>query len=463
MSYQTIYDPRSQFTGTDGGKYAISRWMGDWGAQPIFQEIDPWFRPGDLTFVQPGAKLENHASVPFHKPGARAWGGKFEFDEPTGIYLKTRRAMWQKGTKANLFRLANFDVGAFDKAPQTMSIELGNVAPYMLVSLLNGAFSGIPQDKNGVKVENADLMICADQIYGGSMAKLQVGAGKDITPWVTGTAYTVGQKVTSNGNIYKAGSTATSGATAPSGTTTSSDGTITWTYIMAATMQTANLVNPMDPDFLSGQAWYNAHENVAITPDNILAAIINQQTRPAMNGVELGLGDEGIEIWVPFGSKEKTRQYLEVFRQLPGTGTIPTSAAQQVMPTGGTTAQVIYSVQDNPVFGRAKVRAVTGMRSDLWCVVSPRPKPLPQYSLFLHAIGGSVGEYAIQDDPMAMAGDTVPHIAVYQFPAGAQSPMFTGAMPGTVAGDIGIAMVLNEGYACGSGMLIDFNFTGYAS
>jgi hypothetical protein len=126
-------------------------------------------------------------------------------------------------------------------------------------------------------------------------------------------------------------------------------------------------------------------------------------------------------------------------------------------------SQVIYSVQDNPVFGRAKVRAISGMRSDMWHVVSPRPQPLPQYSLFIHAIGGNVGEYAIQDDPSSLGGDTVPHIAVFQFPAGAQSPMFTGAMKGTQAGDIGIAMILNEGYAFGSGLLIDSCFTGYAS
>lgn len=453
------FDPRSQFP-SDGGKFAISKWMAAFLCEPIVQPIDPWFRPGDLTFVQPGAKLINHTSVPIHPAGAQPWGGKFEFDSPSGLYIDCNRAMFQKGTKANLFKISNFDVGSFDKTPQTMGIELGNVAPQSFVALLNGAFSGVPQDKNGNPVPNGALMICRDQIYGGSLAVLPSAS---IAAWATTTAYTAGQKVMSNGNVYVAGSTATSGATAPTGTTTSSDGTITWTYLMPQTMQAQKLVNPADANFLKGQTWYNAHENFAISANNIAAVLSNQQTRPAMNGVELGLGDEGIEVWVPFANKEITRQILEVFRQLPGTGATGQAPVQVPVNGGGGISQVIYSVQDNPVFGRAKVRAITGLRNDFWCVVSPRPKPMPQYSLFIHTIGGTVGEYAVQDDPAALGGDTVPHIAVFQFPAGAQSPMFTGAMPGTEAGDIGLAMILNEGYAFGSGLLIDVCSTGFMS
>lgn len=453
------YDPRSQYP-SDGGKFAISRWMGAFKTQPIVMPIDPWHRPGDLTFVQPGAKLNNHTSVPIHRPGAQAWGGHFEFDEASGLYIDCNRALFTKGTKANLInRLSNFDVSSFSKSPQTMAIELGNVAPYSFVALLNGAFSGRPQDRNGNPVANGSLMICRDQIYGGALAVLEPGS---ITPWVTATAYDAGQKVTSNGNIYSAGSTDTSGATAPTGTTTSSDGTILWTFIAVATFQAQKVVNPANPDLFTGQTWFNARENWDITANNIVDSIINQQTRLAMNGVELGIGDEGIEVWTPFLNKERTRQLLEVFRQLPGTGATGQTPVQ-VPIDGGTTSQVIFSVQDNPVFGRAKVRAITGLRSDFWAVVSPRPQPMPQYSLFIHAIGGTVGEYAIMDDPEALSADTVPHIAVFQFPAGANSPMFTGSMPGTVAGDIGISMLLNEGYAFGSGLLIDVNSTGYMS
>jgi hypothetical protein len=439
--------------------------MGAWKTNPIVQPIDPWHRPGDLTFVQTGAKLINYTNVPIHRPGVQGWKGHFEFDETSGLYIQCNRGLYTKGTRANLFKIANFDVGAFDKAPSTMAVELGNVAPLMFVSMLNGAFSQVPLDRNGNPPDdsnNVNLIIAKDQIYGGSLAKLPATS---LPAWAASTTYVKGQKVNNGGYIYLC---TTGGTSAGSGgpTTTSSsitDNTVTWKYLFATSAQTPNLVNPANPDLFSGQTWTNAHENYAITPENILQAIINQQQRPAMNGVELGLGDEGVEIWVPFASKEMTRQYLEVFRQLPGTGTVPQAAANQVPINGSAASQVIFSMQDNPTFGRAKVRAITGLRPDFWCVVSPRPQPLPQYSLFVHAIGGTVGEYAVQDDPMAIGGDTVPHIAVYQFAAGTSSPMFVGAMKGTNAGDIGIAMLLNEGYAFGSGILIDVCSTGYMS
>jgi hypothetical protein len=449
------YNPLTQFP-SGGSRQAISGWLDDWTAEPIVAPIDPWYRPGDLTFVQPGAKLISYVDVPVHAPGAQAWGGTWEFDENTGIILQVQRSMWQKGVRANTFKVAEWDPSAFNMSPETMSVELGNVCPLALVALLNGAFNGIPQDKNGNTFDNSDAMICTDQIYGGALAVLP---STSITAWVTSTAYIKGQKVTSNGNIYKAGSTATSGATAPTGTTTASDGTITWTYIYAATMQAQKLVNPANAGFLSGQTWFNSQENLDISADNIVASIVNQQTRPAMNGIELGIGDEGLEIWVPFTKKERARQLVEVFRQLPGVGPSG-AAAQQVAITGGG-SQVIFSQQDNPVYGRLKVRAISGLRSDMWCVVSPRPRPRPQYSLFLHAQGGAQGQWGIQTEGSAMRADKVPHIWVKQWTE--DSAMYAGAMKGTTSGDIGITMLLNEGFAFGSGILIDVNFTGYAS
>ena len=61
----------------------------------------------------------------------------------------------------------------------------------------------------------------------------------------------------------------------------------------------------------------------------------------------------------------------------------------------------------------------------------------------------------------AATSDTVPHIAIYQWPQ--NSAMFMGAVPGTQAGDIGISMLLNEGFAAMSGLLFEYNFTGSAS
>jgi hypothetical protein len=224
-------------------------------------------------------------------------------------------------------------------------------------------------------------------------------------------------------------------------------------------------VNPADPSV--GDDWFNAHENFDITADNFLTAITNMQKRQAMNGVELGIGDEGLEVWVPFGSKERARLIFEVMRELVNAGYLGTvDLTSYQTDTGGTpktNEQVIFGNSQNPVFGRARVVGVHGMRSDMWTIVSPPPAggAMPHLGMFLYAHGGNVGSYAIMTDPNALNTDTVPHIAMFEW--GMQSPLFFG-MPGvSVAGDIGISALINEGVAWASGLLAEFCYTSSAS
>ena len=396
-----IYNPQSQFAGS-AATQAIGGYLGAFKAQPIVMPIDPWWRPGDLTFVQPGAKLINYTSIPIHDPGLAPFNGSFSFGETTGLYMQVERSIWQKGTKANLIRLAEWDAGAFDMAPQTMAIEIGNNPGRAMVGILNGCFSGTPQTAAGVAFDPALKVTALDQIYGGKLAVLSSGTKKPINP----------------GNL----------------------------------------------NYLPGETWYNAHENTARTAANIVQALENMQTRKAMNGVELGIGDEGVELWTSYASKEEMRILTEVMRELAGSGIVTADLTNYQVDTGGTpqtNQQVLFGAQTNPVFGRVKVRAIHGLRSDLWMLVSPRPVARPEYSAFLYAHGGQVGQYAIQTDPAAVTADTVPHIAIYNW--GTNSPMFMGAIPGTQAGDIGISMLLNEGFAAVSGLLFEYNFTGAAS
>jgi hypothetical protein len=401
-----IYNPTSQFTG--GAEFAINGWMSGWKAQPIVMPIEPWWRPGDLTFVQPGAKLITRQSVPVHAPGVQPWDGAWQFSTPTGLFIECHRAIWQKGVKANIIKLAEFDESAFDMSPATMAIELGNNPGLCLVAILNGCFSGVPQDAAGNPFPPELGIIATDQVYGGSLAVVDGDTGN-----------------------YK-------------------------------------LVNPADPSFMSASKWFNAHENFDVTdPTDYVPVLENMQQRRAMNGIELQIGDEGLELWVNFGRKERVRLLLEVFRELAQSGIVTPYVIQAGVNNTAVNSmvksyndQVLFGAQTNPVFGRMKVRALTGLRSDLACVVAPRPAALPQYSAFVYAHGGQVGQYAIQTDPAAMRADTVPHIAVYQWTQ--QSPMFFG-VPGTSAGDIGISMLLNEGFASVSGLLFEYLFTGSAS
>lgn len=402
-----IYDPTAQFTG--GAEFAINGWMSGWKAQPVVMPIEPWWRPGDLTFVQPAAKLVTRQSIPIHAPGVEPWNGAWTFGRPTGKFIECKRALFQKGTKANTIELAEFDVGAFSMAPAAMAIELGNNPGIMLAAILNGCYSGTPQDSAGNALPAQLKLIGTDQVYGGNLA---VKSGDSAN--------------------YK-------------------------------------LVNPGDPTLFTADKWWNAHESFDFTdPKSYVAALENMQIRKAMNGVELGLGNEGLELWVSFSRLERVRLLMETFRELAQSGIVtPFIETAGINTTGVNTLvesynqQILFGTQPNPVFGRMKVKGIHGMRSDLACIVAPRPSPLPQYSAFVYAHGGAVGQYAIQTDPAAMQADTVPHIAVYQWTQ--QSPMFFGGAPGTSAGDIGISMLLNEGFASVSGLCFEYLFSGSAS
>lgn len=461
------YNPQSQFGGpalSSGAGYAIHSFIGSLFGQPLVASIEDWMSPGKFTRVIPGSKVINDINIPIHKPGLERYDGQVSFESMSNTWVRVQRGTYKKGTKTNTIRKAEVDFNAWSMAPSTMNVELAN-NPYLLAAyLLNGAWSGIPQTASGIAVQYPEL-IATDQIYGGPMALLAPpgtpGSLGGLVAWVTGTNYTGattagnGALVVSNGNIYRnLGATATSGATAPSGTTTSSDGTITWTYVMAS--PTLRQVNPADSSVLTGAGaagWYNARQNWGISPDNILNTLKNQQQRCAMNGVELALGREGVELWTPYTSEEDFRVLIEVMRELAGSGQLSFSP----ITVGGST--ITFASQPNPVFGRAKVVPVHGMRPDLWCIVSPPPAGHPEYAVFLHAIGGNAGDYAINPDGFDKPDNqNVPHIALYTFDK--NSAMFFGVKGVSDFGDIGILALLNEGLATQSALLIDFNYLG---
>jgi hypothetical protein len=93
----------------------------------------------------------------------------------------------------------------------------------------------------GVNPQNIDIIILAvGPNFTLTDGTLMAGNGTSrppngvIPPWVTGTAFVMGQVVLSNGNGYIALNSATSGATAPTGTAASvSDGAVNWGFMFA--------------------------------------------------------------------------------------------------------------------------------------------------------------------------------------------------------------------------------------
>lgn len=454
------YNPISQFSGA--AQYAIHSYIGSLFGQPLVASIEDWMSPGKFTRQLPGSKLINDINIPIHEPGLQRFDGQPSFEEMSNVFVRVQRGTYKKGTKINSIRAAEVDLNAWSMASSTMAVEIAN-NPYLLAAAcLNGAFTGVPQTAGGVALGYPEL-INTDQIYGGQLAVLNqttsaTASRGEVPQWTTSTSYVKGAIVYSGANVYSAGSTATSGATAPTGTTTSSDGTITWTYV--TTLAALKQVNPADASVLDGagnKGWYNARQNWGITPDNILNALKNQQQRCAMNGVELGLGREGVELWVPYLSEEDFRLLTEVMRELAGSGQLGFSP---ILANNGTVTT--FAAQPNPIFGRAKVVPVHGMRSDLWCVASPPPAGHPEYAVFLHAFGGNNGEYSINPDGFEEgSNESVPHIAMFTFDK--NSAMFFGVPGVSKFGDVGILALVNEGVATQSGLLVDFHYTGAAS
>ncbi len=394
------YDPVSQFAGA--AQYAIHGFIGSLFGMPLTAEIEPWMKPGSLTRQIPGSKLINDINIPIHMPGLQRFDGQVSFEGRSNIFVRVRRGTYKKGSKINTISGAEVDLGAWTMAPATMNTEIANNPSLLGVALLNGAYTGIPVDAGGTPLGFPELN-ALDQIYGGKMAVLDTD--------------------TSN---FK-------------------------------------LANPAQPGV--GTPWWTARQNVAINPANIIAALKNHQIRQAMNGVELGLGRQGVELWVPYLNEEEARLLTEVMQQLAGSGVVSAVDVTYLVDTLGspqTNQQVIYGSQNNPVFGRVKVVPIHGMRSDLWCIVSPPPANRPEFAIFLHAFGGANGSYAVNPD--GFDGDTnesVPHIALFTFDK--NSAIHVG-IPGVSAfGDIGILALVNEGVSTQSPLLIDYNYTGAAS
>jgi hypothetical protein len=339
----------------------------------------------------PNAKVEERVPLPVHAPRVRAYQGSAEFDNLSGVFLSVRRTVRQIGTAASVIELGEFDYKGWSLAPESMAIAIGN----------------IPGN------DAADLL--------GGNATTGVASARNNTSWWGGD---------NGGAAFACLSTDT--------------------YKIP--------VNPFNPKITNKatglSTWYNAHENYAITAQNIVSALKNMQVRPGFDGLPLDYGRQNMEMWVPSLNYEETRQLVEVFETLAGSGII---SQAEVTIQGGSNAganQVIFGQQPNPAFGRVKVIPVPQLRSDMWCLVNPTT--MPGSEIFLRALGGPIGSYEVNDNAYGQQdNDKVPHI--WTVVHGEQSPMYYSNQK------IGIWNLINEGMALASPYAIEFCYTGSAS
>lgn len=179
--------------------------------------------------------------------------------------------------------------------------------------------------------------------------------------------------------------------------------------------------------------WLNAYQNSALTPANIKRAIKNIQSRIGFDGLTLDL--EAEFLFVGTNMKEDAKDLVEVMALVPDTDGGSSG--------GGNTSKV---------FGRLKVIAVPGMRDDMWIVGAATPdehmKPL------IYVTGGDGSDYEINENAET-PGAGVPHIVV--IPHLQDSDMYKKHLK------MGIAWIINEGYALGTPHAFCASYTGAAS
>lgn len=215
-------------------------------------------------------------------------------------------------------------------------------------------------------------------------------------------------------------------------------------------------VNPAMPT--SFGTWYNARQNAAPTTTTIHEMLTNLSMRRAMNGAELGLTSRGpLYLLTPYSKFELFNSLLKVLHTIAGSG----HPGQPLIENDGTNDVVIFGAQPSTIYQRAIPIAVSGMRDDMFALAAPTPPEIPAASLFFYTRGGQVGQYSLNEDPSSLTADSVPHVVV--FPFDQNSPMFFGLEGVSRAGDIGVAALVNEGMALGSGLTIEFAYTGSAS
>lgn len=391
-------DIYSSFSGALSGKaqLALRGWMSGWRARPILAPPNMWWKGRVLEY--PSAKVEMNVPLPVHSPKVRPYMGSAEFDNMSGVVMTVRRYPRQIGTAASVLQVSEFDFTGWSLAPESMAIGIGNIPGDDAGDLLGGNSSGGPQG-TGV---------------------LSARASTNWWQGITGARFAC----------------------------LSGDATLI-------------PVNPFDRKVVNratGLAgWYNAHENMPLTPKNLLALIKNLQVRPGFDGKPLDYGRDALELWVPSLVYEDARIITEVMQLFADSGIA--SVVEYTLTTGSNAGQsvVVQGAQTNYAFKRAKVVAVPQLRSDMWCVVNPTT--LPGSEIFLRALGGPIGTYETNSLEGAMEdaqnNDRVPHIMTVVH--GEQSPMFYNNQ------QIGIWNLVNEGMALASPYAIEFAYTASAS
>lgn len=368
-----------------------------------------------VSHVETQTKLVTYLPTPMAGVRGREYNGKLHFDRNGHRIMQIGRGTREWGAAHNILKAAEWDPTRWAATPDVIARQMGNNEPESAAYLLNGCYSGTPQDANGTAIVLQNDTNTPPRLSAYDQGYFDLSEKKKMA-------------------------------------------------VLFGDSANYRPINPLNPSFMSSSAWWNMRENVPITVPNIFTARKNLQLRKTYMGDDLGFGtdDSTLELWCAPSRIDEARAALEWMTLIPGTG-LPNQTPTQVQLTGGGAGdyQVIHGTQTNVGIGRARAVPIQGLRSDLWCLVDTRQDVGVEYSLFGIALAGESGEYTINDQYMDPQNPHVPHIYVYVHDE--KSALYQGVQPGSEFGDVGFTFLLNEGIWCLSPARIEFNFIGAAS
>jgi hypothetical protein len=371
-----------------------------------------------LGFIVTNAKFDNIIPIPINTFKLHEDDGALHFSRNGSLTCRVSRGVQTGGALINLYKAAEYDGAAeiWPATPDVIAATIGNGEILDLAHLLNGAYSGFPADEFGNVIAVQDDPNVPRRLSSVLQVYAQI---EDARP-----------------HIVISGDTAN--------------------YFP---------INPMYPTNTAlGDPWFNGYEDSELTPANVRRALVNLQLRRNFMGQLLGYGTNPatVELWHAPELGPIAKDVLGELVILPGTGPLGQTAVQVAI-TGDTKSQVVYGSQTNTMVGKAKPRQLVGLRPDLWGLVEVGAQKTKEHALFWAARGGSGSSYQINTDPGASTNSAVPYVAIQQHNPVPESPVFMGAIPGTMAGDFGFGVRVNKGMYLVSPHRGVWNFTGSAS
>ncbi len=396
------------------GQQAVTAFSSQWQAAPFTPTHDKsWYQK--ITHYETNAKQTVLLPTAVHLVQGREYAGNLHFDRNGYFSMQLGRGTRSWGSTVNIIDGAEWDPTKWPLTPNTVATQMGNDEPISVVYLLNGCYSGTPQKRDGTVITLKNEPNTPPRL----------------------SAYDQGYFALSEKRKFAVLDT-----------------------------DTANHrpINPIEPASLKyGPKHWNARQNVDINPTNIMEARKNLQRRRSYLGEDLMYGhdDTTLELWCAPTKLDQAKESLEWLALHPGTGGLGQTPRQVPITGGGGVNQVIYSSQTNTALGRAKPVPIRDLREDLWCLVETGGEQSAETKAFGVAIGGSSGQYALNEDFAAPDNGSVPHIYAREYGPG--SSLWDGLIEGSKHGDVGMFWLLNQGVWCLSPTRIEFNFTGAAS